>query len=121
MIRYITMRKLMTASDPFGELMARHIYKVVLLCSEYDQFLIEEDGRVEEELFREYTQLGLSNPPKITYARNMDEVFMLLATNKFDLVVTMLELGSSTVVDCAQAIKTQYPHIPIVALSPSPA
>ena len=48
--------------------MPRHIYKVVLLCSEYDQFLIEEDGRVEEELFREYTQLGLSNPPKITYA-----------------------------------------------------
>ena len=115
------MRKLMTASDPFGELMPRHIYKVVLLCSEYDQFLIEEDGRVEEELFREYTQLGLSNPPKITYARNIDEVFMLLATNKFDLVVTMLELGSTSVVELAQAIKNQYPHIPIVALSPSPA
>jgi len=101
--------------------MPRHIYKVVLLCSEYDQFLIEEDGRVEEELFREYTQLGLSNPPKITYARNIDEVFMLLATNKFDLVVTMLELGSTSVVDLAQAIKNQYPSIPIVALSPSPA
>ena len=115
------MRKLMTASDPFGELMARHIYKVVLLCSEYDQFLIEEDGRVEEELFREYTQLGLSNPPKITYARNIDEVFMLLSTNKFDLVVTMLELGSTSVIECAQAIKNQYPNIPIVALSPSPA
>ncbi len=111
----------MTASDPFGELMPRHIYKVVLLCSEYDQFLIEEDGRVEEELFREYTQLGLSNPPKITYARNIDEVFMLLATNKFDLVVTMLELGSTSVVELAQAIKNQYPSIPIVALSPSPA
>jgi hypothetical protein len=55
----------MTASDPFGELMSRHIYKVVLLCTEYDQFLIEEDGRVEEELFREYTQLGLSNPRRL--------------------------------------------------------
>jgi DNA-binding LytR/AlgR family response regulator len=118
MLRYITMRKLMTASDPFGELMPRHIYKVVLLCSEYDQFLIEEDGRVEEELFREYTQLGLSNPPKITYARNIDDVFMLLSTNKFDLVVTMLELGSTSVVELAQAIKNQYPSIPIIALSP---
>ncbi len=115
------MRKLMTASDPFGELMPKHIYKVVLLCSEYDQFLIEEDGRVEEELFREYTQLGLSNPPKITYARNIDDVFMLLATNKFDLVVTMLELGSASVVESAQAIKNQYPSIPIIALSPSPS
>jgi len=111
----------MTASDPFGELMARHIYKVVLFCSEYDQFLIEEDGRVEEELFREYTQLGLSNPPKITYARTIDDVFMLLATNKFDLVVTMMELGNATVIELAQAIKNQYPQIPIVALSPSPS
>jgi CheY-like chemotaxis protein len=111
----------MTASDPFGELMPRHIYKVVLLCSEYDQFLIEEDGRVEEELFREYTQLGLSNPPKITYARSIEDVFMLLASNKFDLVVTMLELGNTGVVELAQAIKNQYPNIPIVALSPSPA
>jgi CheY-like chemotaxis protein len=115
------MRKLMTASDPFGDLMPRHIYKVVLICSEYDQFLIEEDGRVEEELFREYTQLGLSNPPKITYARNIDDVFMLLATNKFDLVVTMLELGNTSVIELAQAIKNQYPSIPIVALSPSPS
>lgn len=115
------MRKLMTASDPFGELMPRHIYKVVLLCSEYDQFLIEEDGRVEEELFREYTQLGLSNPPKITYARNIDEVLHLLQTNKFDLVVTMLELGSVSVIDLTRVIKDRYPGIPIVALSPSPA
>lgn len=111
----------MTAKDPFGDLMPRHIYNVIIICSEYDQFLIEEDGRVEEELFREYTQLGLSNPPKITYARTVQEVLDLLATNKYDLVVTMLELGRTSVGELAQTIKGQFPAIPVVALSPSPA
>jgi hypothetical protein len=45
---------------------------------------------------------------------------MLLATNKFDLVVTMLELGSVTVVDLAQAIKNQYPSIPSSRSHPLP-
>src|SRR5690554_7886802 len=110
MIRYITMRKLMTASDPFGELMARHIYKVVLFCSEYDQFLIEADGRVEEELFREYTQLGLTNPPKISFARTREDLFYLLKTKEADLVITMMELGKTNVVELAQSIKMQYPR-----------
>ncbi|MDD3366250.1 MAG: PEP/pyruvate-binding domain-containing protein [Sphaerochaetaceae bacterium] len=115
------MTRLVTTSDPFGELMPRHIYKVVLICSEYDQFLIEEDGRVEEELFREYTQLGLTTPPKITFVRTVDELSLLLASNEFDLVVTMLELGKTSVVELAQTIKNQYPDLPIVALSPSPS
>jgi len=100
--------------------MLRHIYNVILICSEYDQFLIEEDGRVEEELFREYTQLGLSNPPKITHARTVDDVLHLLKTGKFDLVVTMLELGMTSVFELADTIKAHYPAIPVVALSPSP-
>lgn len=114
------MKNLLAAGDPFGELMPRHIYNVILICSEYDQFLIEEDGRVEEELFREYTQLGLTNPPKITFVRTIEDLFQFLETKEFDLVVTMLELGNTSVVELAQTIKDQYPNLPIVALSPSP-
>ena len=100
--------------------MLRHIYNVILICSEYDQFLIEEDGRVEEILFQEYTQLGLSTPPKITHARTIEDVIHLLNTGKFDLVVTMLDLGKTTVFDLANAIKSQFTHIPLIALSPLP-
>ena len=51
---------------PFSSLMLKHVYNVLLICSDYDRFMLEEDGRVEEELYKEYTALGLSNPPKIT-------------------------------------------------------
>ena len=33
---------------PFSNLMLRHIYTVLLICSDYDRFMLEEDGRVEE-------------------------------------------------------------------------
>ena len=100
--------------------MQLHIYKVILICSDYDQFLIEEDGRVEEELFREYTQLGLSTPPKITFARTTEDVFILLESGTYDLLVTMLELGKTSVSELSQKVKEQYPNLPIIALSPSP-
>ncbi len=115
------MRKLLKTREAFGDLMQLHIYKVILICSDYDQFLIEEDGRVEEELFREYTQLGLSTPPKITFAHKRDQVFTLLESNTFDLLVTMLDLRDTSVSELAKDVKEQYPALPIVALSPSPA
>lgn len=36
---------------PFTNLMLQHVYNVLLICSDYDRFLLEEDGRVEEELY----------------------------------------------------------------------
>ena len=63
---------------PFSNLMRRHIYNVLLICSDYDRFMLEEDGRVEEELYKEYTALGLSNPPKITHTSNEEEALSLL-------------------------------------------
>lgn len=114
------MRTFINHKDPFGDLMQLRIYKVILICSDYDRFLIEEDGRVEEELFHEYTQLGLSTPPKITFARTVKDVFELLSLNSFDLIVTMLELEGTTVSELAASVKEKYPNLPIVALSPSP-
>ena len=119
-VTYLSMRTFINHKDPFGGLMQLRIYNVILICSDYDHFLIEEDGRVEEELFHEYTQLGLSTPPKITFARTASDVFELLSLKSFDLVVTMLELGKTSISELAKSIKEKYPTLPIVALSPSP-
>ena len=63
---------------PFSSLMLKHIYNVLLVCSEYDRFMLEEDGRVEEELYKEYTALGLSNPPKITHVSTEAEALAMI-------------------------------------------
>ncbi|WP_050805808.1 PEP/pyruvate-binding domain-containing protein [Sphaerochaeta pleomorpha] len=104
---------------PFSNLMLRHIYNVLLICSDYDRFLLEEDGRVEEELYLEYTQLGLNNPPKITHTNTGEEALQLLKERKFDLVITMLDLGSDPVEQLAFDIKAIQSDMPIIVLSPS--
>lgn len=105
---------------PFSNLMLRHVYNVLLICSDYDRFMIEEDGRVEEELYKEYTALGLSNPPKITHTSSEEQALLLLKEFKYELVITMLDLGSDRVEGLAKAVKQIDSNMPVIALSPSP-
>ncbi|MGN1164198.1 MAG: PEP/pyruvate-binding domain-containing protein [Candidatus Ornithospirochaeta sp.] len=105
---------------PFSSLMLRHVYNVLLICSDYDRFMLEEDGRVEEELYKEYTALGLSNPPKISHTSSEVEALEMLRSQKFDLVISMLELGSGKVEALAEAVKSYDPTLPFIVLSPSP-
>ena len=100
--------------------MLRHVYNVLLICSDYDRFTIEEDGRVEEELYKEYTDLGLSNPPKITHTSSEASALRLIDERPFDLVITMLDLGSDRVEGLCEEIKKIKPAMPVIALSPSP-
>ncbi len=105
---------------PFANLMLRHVYSVLLICSDYDRFMLEEDGRVEEELYKEYTALGLSSPPKISHASNEETALLMIDNQQFDLVISMLDLGSDRVEGLAKAIKDRKPDMPVIALSPSP-
>ena len=105
---------------PFSNLMLRHIYNVLLICSDYDRFMLEEDGRVEEELYNEYTDLGLSNPPKITHVNNENEALEALRKLKFDLVISMLDLESGKVEKLAEDVKKLDSRMPFIVLSPSP-
>ena len=82
--------------------------------------MLEEDGRVEEELYREYTSLGLSNPPKITHTSSEEKALELLKTFKFDLVISMLDLGTDRVETFAQQVKEFDRSLPFIALAPSP-
>lgn len=45
----------------FQNLMQRRIFNVLLVASPYDAFIMEEDGRVEEQLYFEYVALNLSS------------------------------------------------------------
>ena len=105
---------------PFSNLIPNRVFNVLLICSDYDRFMLEEDGRVEEELYREYTGLGLSSPPKIIHTTSESEALELLKNSKFQLVITMLDLGSDRVEGLAEAVKRLYPDMPVIALSPSP-
>lgn len=98
--------------------MSKRVRNILLICSRYDRFMLEEDGRIEELLFQDYVSLGLRYPPKITHAPSAQTALSLLKTHEFELVITMINIGELHVADLAQTIKKTYPDKPIIILSP---
>ena len=41
----------------FANLMTRRIFNVLLIANPYDAFMLEDDGRIDEKIFNEYTSL----------------------------------------------------------------
>ena len=80
---------------PFVQLMNKRIYNVLLIASEYDMFILEDDGRVDEQIFNEYTSLNLRYPPRFTHVTNFIEAMLQLETNRYELVICMPNIDSN--------------------------
>lgn len=102
----------------FQNLMRKRILNVLLIASPYDAFMMEEDGRVEEQLFFEYMALNLSLPPRVTKASNVKEALEVMHDKKFDLVIAMPGVDISETFDGATLIKENHPTVPFVVLTP---
>lgn len=110
--------KLYLKDTAFADLMQRRIFNVLLVATPYDAFMMEEDGRVEEQVYFEYVSLHLSSPPRFTKAATWGEAHELLATKKFDLIIAMPGVDVSETFTQARRIKAADPEIPIVVLTP---
>ncbi|MCF8369965.1 MAG: phosphoenolpyruvate synthase [Bacteroidales bacterium] len=102
----------------FSTLMKKRIYHVLLVSSSYDAFMLEDDGRIDEQIFNEYVSLNLRYPPQFILANSEQEAFEKLNTENIDLVITMLSAAEKDTFDLAQAIKAKFSDIPIVVLTP---
>ncbi len=101
----------------YEDLMQQRIINVLLICSNYDAFMLEEDGRINEKIFLEYTSKNLRYPPQFTHAYTSEVAFELLEKKKFDLVITMLNVGKIDAFEMAKKVKRRFTNIPIVVLT----
>ena len=102
----------------FVNLMTRRIFNVLLVANPYDAFMLEDDGRIDEKLFEEYTRLGLRYPPRFTQVSTEEEATHVLGQMHFDLVICMPGTDNSDAFDIGRGIKTRFPDTPIVVLTP---
>lgn len=102
----------------FNRLMQRRIFNVLLIASPYDAFMMEEDGRVEEQLYFEYVSLNLSSPPRVTRVSDTNEALETMAGKHFDLIIAMPGPDLSDTFNGLRAIKSAAPETPIVVLTP---
>ena len=103
---------------PFVKLMNKRIYNILMVASRYDMFILEDDGRVDEQIFNEYTSLNLRYPPRFTQVGSNREALAELKQNHYELIICMPNMDSSDTFDLAKQIKARYPDIPVVLLTP---
>ncbi|MDR0422330.1 MAG: phosphoenolpyruvate synthase [Proteiniphilum sp.] len=103
---------------PFVELMNKRIYNILMVASRYDMFILEDDGRVDEQIFNEYTSLNLRYPPRFTQVGSGREALEELKRNRYELIICMPNMDNSDTFDLAKQIKLHYPEIPVVLLTP---
>jgi len=101
----------------FDLLMQKRINRVLLICSNYDNYMLEEDGRIDEQIFNEYVSLNLRHPPVFVQTDNADDAFKILREGNIDLVISMVSLKGTDVFALAKMIKAENKNIPIVVLT----
>lgn len=113
-----TLSRLYLKDTAFRDLMQKHIVNVLLIATPYDAFMLEEDGRVEEQIYFEYSRLNLSSPPRFTKVANYAEAYEALKEKNFDLIIAMPGVDVSETFREAVEIDRLYPQIPLVVLTP---
>lgn len=110
--------KLYLKDTAFQNLMQKRIFNVLLIATPYDAFMLEEDGRVEEQVYFEYVSLNLSSPPRFTKVATYAEAREQLREKNFDLIIAMPGVDISETFHEARQLDALYPDIPFVVLTP---
>jgi len=98
------------------QLMPNRVREVLLLSSQYDAFVLEEDGQLTEQVFMEYKSLSLSSAPNFTHATTPEAALDLLRRRRFDLVLTITREATLDLVEFGKQVKALRPYQPVVAL-----
>jgi CheY-like chemotaxis protein len=110
--------RLVLKDTSFAKLMEKRILNVLLIATKYDLFMLEVDGRIEEQIFNEYTSLSLSYPPRFTQVTSEKEAVDAMKRTQFDLIICMPNMDNSDIFTTANKIKMSNLTIPIVVLTP---
>ena len=111
-------KNLVFKDSSFANLLNKPIYNVFLIATKYDAFMLEDDGRVDEQIFNEYTSLSLRYPPRFTQVTTEEEALAELKDRNFELIICMPNMDNRDIFAAATEIKIHYPNIPIVVLTP---
>lgn len=112
------MRLMKFRDTPFVQLMNKRIYNVLIIASQYDMFILEDDGRVDEQIFNEYTSLNLRYPPRFTQVADIASAIDELSSNRYELIICMPNMDDIEIFEKLKSIDRRYPQIPIVLLTP---
>ena len=115
-IEPVSLKELKTPD--YASLIKRRIREILIICSNYDAFILEEDGQIETQIYREYIDLNISNPPRFIWARTSAEAEAIVdRSGAIDMVICMYNAGDKDVFSFARKLKEKTNSIPFVLLT----
>lgn len=101
----------------YYDLMKFRVREILLVSTQYDAFVLEEDGRLSEQIFNEYLDLNLQFVPRIKRVSSAEEAFASLRKRMYDLVITMPLISDMDTIEFGRRIKEVYRDKPVVMLA----
>ena len=111
------MREDTKPSINFQDLMLHRIHEILLVASSYDSFILEEDGRLTQQILYEYLGMNLSYAPRVWHAKNANLGLKMLSDRSYDLVIVMMRISDMDPITFGEKVKAEYPDKPIVLLA----
>ena len=96
--------------------MLNRVHEILLIASDYDSYILEEDGRLTEQILTEYIGMNLSYAPRLWNASTAGDAMEQLSQRSFDLVIIMLRISDMNPIRLSKKIKKLYPEKPIILL-----
>ncbi len=100
----------------FQDLMLHRVHEILLVASPYDSFILEEDGRLTEQIMHEYIGMNLSYAPRVWRASTAAEAMDMLAQRKYDLIIVMLRISDMDPLTFGKMVKEKEPQKPVILL-----
>ena len=89
-----------------------------MICSNYDAFILEEDGQIESQIYKEYIELNLSNPPQFVWVQTAAQAREILNTVVgIDMVMCMYNFADKDIFTLASEFKSEGRSVPFVLLT----
>ena len=101
----------------FQDLMLHRIHEILLVASPYDAFILEEDGRLTQQILYEYLGMNLSYAPRVWLAKNAKTGLKQLAERSYDLVIVMMRISDMDPITFGEEVKKTYPDKPVILLA----
>lgn len=102
----------------YDSLMGFRVRRILMICSNYDAFILEEDGQIETRIYKEYIDLNLSTPPTFLWVQTSAEAREILQTTVgIDMIICMYNVGDNDVFTLASDLKKEGRSLPFVLLT----
>ncbi len=97
--------------------MLHRIHEILLVASPYDAFILEEDGRLTQQILYEYLGMNLSYAPRVWHAKNASTGLQMLSDRSYDLVIVMMRIADMDPITFGENVKSSFPDKPIILLA----